>query len=328
MPFCPNCGVEVLEEQNYCRECGMGLYERTSTEPEQESARETTEESGDAVGDVVKTEEEYDDEGLISFSLSYPVRAGYSPVLIGGGLGVLYGFLLYSLYFVAIFLLFPLALVGSAGWEGVGGEPATSAALILVVLVGYLAFYLVSLLPLYPVAGYYVELTEHAAVGEVEPPEFDDWGDLFRDGVKSLVLIALPLYVLTSVVSFAPVAAAEYYAGYPFEVLGWVAYVVSILLWLYFAPPLLVNYSVHRSLRDAYDPSRFREFAANPDYLVYFLESVLLILALLVVGMVVGALSLITLVGWIFVVPAAVFYGYSVMAAFWGRVYYVSEAGV
>lgn len=167
-----------------------------------------------------------------------------------------------------------------------------------------------------------MDLTDHAARGELGPPGFDDWTALFRDGFKSLVFVALPIYIFTSLVSFAPVAAAAYYTNYPLDVVGWLAYLVSLALWLYLAPPLLVNYSVHRSVREAYDLGELSEFVSNPSYQVYFLGSLVLGFALVIVVSVVSLLSLLTLVGWLFLVPAAVFYGYAVMAAYWGRVYY------
>lgn len=317
MPYCPECGAGVSDDQTYCRECGGRLYEPPEPDAGDEDGRRL-----EAREDEKEPGSEFEEENLLSFSFSYPVRSGFTPVVVGGGLGVLYGFLLYSLYFVAIFLLFPIALVGSAGWRGVGGNPGTSAALILVVAAGYLIYLLVSLVPLYPVAGYYVELTGRAAEGVVEPPGFDEWGALFRDGFKSLAGIAIPLYLVTSAASFVPVAAAQYYTSLPLEPLGWLASLVSVLLWLYLAPPLLVNYSVTRRLRDAYDPGRFRAFAAKPSYQLYFLGSLILAFALVITGTVVAALSVLTIVGWIFVVPATVFYGYAVMAAYWGRVYY------
>lgn len=323
MPYCPECGAESEANQTYCRECGARLYEPGETVDQASDKTTILSAEDDEADDRVKTGQEFEDEGLLSFSLTYPSRGGYMPILIGGGLGLIYMSFLLFLYLAALFLLLPFSLVGLAVWESGGSDPALTATLIVVLIVGYVVFYLVSLIPLYPIAGYYVKLTQYAAKGEIEPPAFDDWKELFVLGIKAMVLIVLPLSVLTTLVQYGPVIALEFYASEYLQAIGsLVAYIVSILVWLFLAPPLLVNYSVNQDLREAYSLNGFTSFILNTSYPVHYLLSVVLLGGLVILDLVIGFASFFTIILWIIIIPALIFYTYAVMAAFWGRVYY------
>lgn len=319
MPYCPECGVEVEEGQTYCRECGARLYDEQQVSAG-EGVVETTEE-GEA--DDMKTREEYEGEGLVSFSISYPSRGGWTPVLISTGLGLIYGFLLTFMYFVGIFFLSALGLFGIESMQDPEAVPTLSITETLVFYVGYVLLLLIAFLPLYPVAGYYVKLTEHAAKGELEPPGFDDFTDLFVYGAKSVVLIVLPLSIFSSIIYLGLSFGVESVASGLVAAVGvGIAYILNYLIWLYLAPPMLVNYSLNQDLRDAYDLEKFRGFALNTSYPLYYLGSLALGVAVSVAVLSISFISALTIIGWIFVMPALFFYGFAVMAAYWGRVYY------
>lgn len=57
-----------------------------------------------------------------------------------------------------------------------------------VVIGGLLTFFGFLLLPLFVVYGYGVHVLRSSALGETEAPPFDDWGDLFVDGLKAFTI--------------------------------------------------------------------------------------------------------------------------------------------
>lgn len=281
---------------------------------------ETKEETGSE--DDSGTGKEYDSEDLASFSLSYPFSRGFKPVLIGTGFGMVYGFVLVFVY-LAFFLLWPFTLMGFRPWPGPGTAPTLSVTATLTMYVGYISFWLISFLPLYPVAGYYVKLTEHAAKGEPKPPKFKDFTNLFLYGIKSILLIVVPLSLLISVMYVGMELVIELVAsGSVAEVGVGTAYVLSYLVWLYLAPGMLVNYSLNQDLGDAYDLENFREFALNTTYPLYYLGSLVLVVTVFVSLVSITFISFFTIIGVIILVPASFFICFAMIAAFWGRVYY------
>lgn len=107
MPYCPECGAEVADDQTYCRDCGARLYDDESTEPREPGdtgVDASTATEPEKPVDESSSAEDYDDEGLVSYAISFPGRSGFGPVLVGGILFLL-SILILPFFIVAGYLV-------------------------------------------------------------------------------------------------------------------------------------------------------------------------------------------------------------------------------
>ena len=165
------------------------------------------------------------------------------------------------------------------------------------------------ILPLFIAGGYFIRMTRAAALGEPEPPEFDDWGGMFFDGLMlALVFVPLGIAYLVGVL-----VASQLHETLVF-LLGMA---VS-----YAAPGMYMNYAVHDEWQAAYDFSTLStQLTTRPyifGFLIYFF--VFNMIGFFVVVFL-GLVSLLTIVGWIIIWPMLYFYWIGIDAALWGRVY-------
>lgn len=176
------------------------------------------------------------------------------------------------------------------------------------------AFIFITLLP---VQGYLVRVLRSAAADEQVAPNFEEWGDLFVDGIKlilvQIVYLLVPIVVLVGgafVTGIGVFAAGDAPGlGTGVGLFGAVILLVGVLLGLvaiYLVPAALTNFAHEDSFGAAFDIATITDAAFTSEYVVAL---VLAFFVSFVLGIVAVLLSFI-LVGFFiqFYVQVAVFY--------------------
>ena len=139
--------------------------------------------------------------------------------------------------------------------------------------------------------GYSIQAMRAGATGNPVPPEFEDWGDMFGDGIKAFVVLLvfslLPMVLFVGVLIFGVFAtslgtAAGSAAGGEaaaaggglgaillFALLGLVG-IVS-MLFFYVLPAALVGVATEDEISAAFDVGSVKQIAFTGDYLVAYL---------------------------------------------------------
>lgn len=159
------------------------------------------------------------------------------------------------------------------------------------------------LLPMFLVFGYYGRVLRAAEDDEPEPPVFDDWGDLFVDGLKlfaiTLAYFLIPVIVfaasvgsvLVAAISGNDVAIASTLGG---ALLGFsVASLLSLVAW-YLLPAALSNYARTDRIGSAFAFGELKGVLFSRDYAVAWLVA---LGVFLVAGIVIGLLNVVPFVG-------------------------------
>lgn len=154
---------------------------------------------------------------------------------------------------------------------------------------GILGFLSIFVLPYFVIMGYIVDVLRETVAGNDEPPEFDDWGDLFVDGLKataigfvySIVPIAI-WGVLTFVLVLGGGALGEG-AGLASLLLAMLLFIPVSLLIYYLVPAALTNFATDGSIGAAFDFGTLKPVLLSTDYLVAVLMPLLVAVLLNVV---------------------------------------------
>ncbi|WP_243637752.1 DUF4013 domain-containing protein [Natrarchaeobius oligotrophus] len=186
-------------------------------------------------------------------------------------------------------------------------------------VLGLLSFLLI---PAFFVAGYLVRVLETTVDGADEPPEFEEWGDLFVKGlvatVISIVYSFVP-FVIYMVVVFTLVGAGGVIGGDGGGVLAGLGFVtmltfIPLMLVIYYVvPAALTNYAHTGSINGAFDFGVIKSVVLSFEYLL----AVLLPIVIAVIAWVVMALLTMTIVG-IVLVPVVYFYSYVAICRMFG----------
>ncbi|WP_332899582.1 DUF4013 domain-containing protein [Haladaptatus sp. CMSO5] len=196
---------------------------------------------------------------------------------------------------------------------------------------GVLSILSVFILPVFLVQGYFVRVLRAGVSGEQTPPKFDEWADLFTDGlmvfVISIAYVAIPS--ILALIGFA-ILGVGFAAGAQADSGGIMASVgvlglifgllvtVLFLLVAYTIPAAMANFAAKDSLGAGFEFGTILSIALTGDYLVAWL---LAVGVSIVLGAVAGALMFV-LVG-IFVA----FYVQMVVYYIYGRGYANAQAG-
>lgn len=189
-----------------------------------------------------------------------------------------------------------------------------------VLIGGVLMFLGVFLVPLIAVYGYLVKTIRANLEGESEPPTFDDWGVLLTDGLQAVIVLLaymlIPIIVaavtiggalLTMATALATGGSAEIAAGT--VAFGFVVSSLLAVVFGYVAVAAIVNFVREEELGAAFDATTLRRVLAHRDYAVAWFVSVVLLIA-------VGLVGSIPAVGWL-LAPFASFYALVVSASLW-----------
>ncbi|MFU1781582.1 DUF4013 domain-containing protein [Haloarcula japonica] len=169
--------------------------------------------------------------------------------------------------------------------------------------------------------GYLVRVIRAVSAGDDEvPPVFDDWGDLFIEGVVafliSLVYSLVPLVVIgLAIASFVlPASVVTTTGGEPapglsiigilFALVVVTVTVVGSLGAVYLLPAAVAAYAVTGRVGAAFSPGTLRAIGGSQTYAVAWLVAV----AIAIGAQVVGGLASVTVVGAV-LIPFLSFYG-------------------
>ncbi|QZX99433.1 DUF4013 domain-containing protein [Halobaculum rubrum] len=143
----------------------------------------------------------------------------------------------------------------------------------------------VFVLPAFVLQGYLVRVLRSAATGERAAPSFIDWGELFVDGLKLVVVQAAYSLVISvptvgAVVLFVVGGATGSEAGVAaFGTVSLLLLLVATLLSIlvaYVLPAAMTNFALAGELSAAFDVEAVREAALSGRYLVGVLFGVVL----------------------------------------------------
>jgi hypothetical protein len=189
---------------------------------------------------------------------------------------------------------------------------------------GLLTLFAVLIVPAFFLYGYLLRVLRAGMDGATEPPAFDDWGTLLREGVVATVVLLVyqlvPLFVAAVTVggSVAALGTGSEVGG-AVGVVGLLAgLALSALVALVFGYLTLIalaNYAHVGTVGAAFDVSVLRAVAVNGDYAVPWLYGVGVLIGAAVVSGVVGLIPLLGAVAGAFVT----FYGQVVAAWLWGK---------
>lgn len=189
---------------------------------------------------------------------------------------------------------------------------------------GALTLFSFLIVPAFLVYGYVVRVLRGGIEGREDPPVFDDWGTLLKQGVVAVVVILayqlIPVLVFFLTVGGSLVAIAsgsEVGAGVGIVgLLGGLA--LSTLLALAFGYVTLIglaNYAHVGTFGAAFDLDVIRSVATDGAYAVPWLYGIGVLLAAAIVGSVLGLVPFVGAVAGAFVT----FYGQVAAAWVWGR---------
>lgn len=162
-------------------------------------------------------------------------------------------------------------------------------------LLAFISFFIypLAILAALPVGGYYIRLFRRTVEGNDVPPEFSNWGELFKEGALALVIgivyLAIPAFTaFAGVVLFVLWGASlpdfqqpgttptetipELTTGLGAGVI--IVFLVAFVLWLvfsYLVTIALINFARRRSFGAAFDFSTIMGVAGSGDFLVGWL---------------------------------------------------------
>jgi hypothetical protein len=176
-----------------------------------------------------------------------------------------------------------------------------------------LTVFSILIVPAVLIMGYFLRAFEHTIDGRTEPPEWDDWGALFVDGLKAIVVTVV--YSIVPFAVFGTLAFLLVGAGASlgdtggglvagFGLLTLLMMIPAMALVYYFIPAALGNMARKGTFGAAFDPAVIKQVAFSGEYLAAVL---LPIVISLVVNFVTAFLAA-TIVGLV-LVPFVGFYG-------------------
>jgi len=167
--------------------------------------------------------------------------------------------------------------------------------------------------------GSLVRVRRQVGVGDTEtPPVFDDWGGLLVDGLVSLLIAFVYLFVTMTLISASIVLFSSFAgaggggnAGGGIALLGFVVGLVLVLVSVivglaafYLLPGAVAAYAVTGDLGSAFSPSTLWTVGGDKSYLVGVLIAVLIN----VTAQIAGSMIYLTIIGILFI-PFIFFYG-------------------
>ncbi|WP_336337771.1 DUF4013 domain-containing protein [Haloarcula brevis] len=199
-----------------------------------------------------------------------------------------------------------------------------------VLIGGVLSLLSVLVVPGILVYGYLVQAVRERAAGATRPPGFEDWGDLFVDGLKAwvigIVYMLVPLVVLGvtvggSLIAMATGTRAGAGAGLAGLFGGLVISTVLSLVFGYVATAAIIHFACTGEFEAGFDFGTLRKLVLSPEYATPWLVSVGLVVA---ANIVVNLLNVIPFLGSLVAVllsPFATFYVAVVATDLWAGGY-------
>ena len=192
-----------------------------------------------------------------------------------------------------------------------------------VIILGILFILSFIIIGIFFVFGYYLRIVKSTIAGIDELPEFDDWGNMFIDGLKVLVVnfiyllipgIIIFVGVFTSIASLAATNTSIYTAPTSFFALIGITGIIGIILALIFAlfaHIAIANMALYDEIGAAF---RFNEILDKIKMIgwgKYIIWYIFMLITGFVVGLIASILNIIPLIGTI--IALLVIYPYFVM---------------
>ncbi|WP_265110290.1 DUF4013 domain-containing protein [Halosolutus halophilus] len=196
---------------------------------------------------------------------------------------------------------------------------------------GVLTALSVVLLPAFFVMGYYVRVLERTIGGSEAPPEFEQWGELFLDGVKATIITFVYSVVPTVAylfVVFGLIGAGGAVGGDGGGLLAGIGLLTMLLIVplmfviYYLVPAALANFASEGTIGAAFDFDALKPVLLSSDYVLAILMPFVVGVALNVVGFILG----ITVIG-LLLVPFISFYAYIAIFRMFGLAFAKSSGG-
>lgn len=209
--------------------------------------------------------------------------------------------------------------------EKLAKYPMESDDWIKTVLIGGLAtIFSFLILPIFLVAGYFVSALRAGMEDASEPPTFDDWGEMFREGFVAAVigfiyqlvpLIVFSVFVGGSMLAFLSGTDAGGFAGLAGLLGGlFVSWILAIVFGIVGLAGV-ANYAREGRFGAGFDFGVITDVVTDRSYLLAWGYVIVL---QIVVGIVVGALNIIPLLGTLAGVFVS-FYALIIMGWLWGQ---------
>ena len=173
------------------------------------------------------------------------------------------------------------------------------------------------------VLGYFLRILKSTIAGVDELPEFDDWGDMFVDGLKVLVVhivyllipgIVIGVGVFASIASLAATNTSIYTAPASFFALigvtGIIGYILALIFAL-FAYIAVANMAYYDEIEAAFRFSEILDKIKMIGWGKYIIWYIVMLIIGFVVGLIAGILNIIPLIGTI--IALLVIYPYFVL---------------
>ncbi|SNZ13316.1 Protein of unknown function [Natronoarchaeum philippinense] len=189
---------------------------------------------------------------------------------------------------------------------------------------GLLALTSVLVVPAIVLVGYAMRVIRSVAHGSERAPVFEDWGDMFREGVRGTV-VAVAYALLTAAGAVVIVGGAAALSA-DASVIGTVVLIVGGLLWLglaafaaYVTPAALANVAEEGRIADGFDVGTLRPVLTSGSYATAWLIGAGFVLAGGVVSGVFGGIPAVAPLVAAFVGFYAGVAAYYVIGRAWGR---------
>lgn len=167
-----------------------------------------------------------------------------------------------------------------------------------IIITGVFVFFSWLLIPYFLIYGYCYRLGRAAIRGDQEPPQYEDWVQLFVDGIL-LFLVTLPFVFALLLVGGIPMLIA-------IESGMWSLLILSVLFYLvgaFIGGGIVPTFMATGSVVETYRGFRFLEFVTTMSYIK---SIVLIVVANIIAGLVLGGIAIaltITIIGILLLVP-------------------------
>jgi hypothetical protein len=297
MPYCPECGADVRDDEQFCPNCGTGL---SGEQGGDQWGEDTTQSGGRQQGGNQGWGDDYNQQQ--GGNQGYQQQTGNQEYQQQGG---------NQGYQQQTGNQGYQQQTGNQGYQqqgrgrqgGVpGGTVPQRSSGALDFTLGYpkrdgwtpvlisvlLTLGSILLLPLLPLIGYAFRVGRNAALGRPNPPQYEDWGGLFVDGVRYLALV-----IVTAIAALVGVFGLGIALGSVSDPLGGLGFFVGYLGAFYVGIAVLTAFIGGNSVTGAFTDGRAVQLLKSP----YFLKAVLIYIGITIVLNIIAVVSIITIIG-------------------------------
>lgn len=155
-----------------------------------------------------------------------------------------------------------------------------------------------------PLMGYALKVLR----GETPAPEVEDWGTLFIDGIKYMIIAIiwlLPVYIVMGILMVIGFGAAmtgdesAALAGMGIMVIGMIVVAILAVIIALFMLIGVVRFARTGSIGEAFNFSAIRATIAKIGWVPYIIALVVLMVCAAIFGIVMGILMMIPILGWL-----------------------------